>query len=281
MMGYDLERVVTEMWKRPEVQAYVGRCRALGVGDAPTHNFVGFNLTRDRILTAKVNHHHFRRLDGRILDGLVPVRTVFDTVYPKWEPNQVRSSRETGAAFVIKVAPSGLPTYQFHFRFPFQVADFQRLGLAPHAIDLSNYTLNPGISFEYTGTEALRKLYYYLNRPEEKAIIADQFGEPWCQRADMLEYTQTDKARKVILWMYESPSCEEYFSQVNWPLLSELIQYMRGFGCEPAFPGIYEGGQIRAVYFFKFPVPNQSPWTLPENLQIRTWDAIPALNPQR
>lgn len=280
-MGYDLERVVMGMWQRPELQDYVRRCRALDSGDGPVNNFVGFNLTKDRILTAKVNHHHFKRLDDRTLDGLVPVRTVFDTVYPKWQPNTIRSSKETGAAFVIKVAPTGPPTYQFHFRFPFQAEDFQRLGLAPHTIDLSNYSLNPGISFEYTGSEVLRKLYYYLNRPEEKDIIAKQFDEPWCRRADMLEYTQTDKARKVILWMYESAACQEYFSQVDWPLLSELIAYMRGFGCEPTFPGIYEGGQVRAVYFFKFPVADPSPWArLPENLQIRTWDAIPALNPQ-
>ena len=124
---------------------------------------------------------------------------------------------------MIKVAQNGPPTYQFHFRFPFQTGDFQYLGLAPHSIDLSNYSLNPGISFEYTGSEVLRKLYYYLNRPEEKDIIAKQFSEPWCRRADMLEYTQTDKARKVILWMYESATCQEYFSQLDWPLLSELI----------------------------------------------------------
>ena len=107
---------VQRLWARPEVQHYVDLTAALDCGDAPMHNFVGFNLTRDRILNAKVNHHHFRRLDAAQLATLVPVRDVFDRVYTKWQPNMVRSTKETGSAFVIKVKATGPPTYQFHFR---------------------------------------------------------------------------------------------------------------------------------------------------------------------
>lgn len=272
---------VQRLWARPEVQHYVDLTAALDCGEAPMHNFVGFNLTRDRILNAKVNHHHFRRLDAAQLATLVPVRDVFDRVYPKWQPNMVRSTKETGSAFVIKVKETGPPTYQFHFRYPFAAEDFAELGVAPHQIDLTNYSLNPGISFEYTGAEVLRKLYYYLNRPEEKAIVARQFGEPWCERADMLEYTQTDHARKVILWLLETEDCLAYFKQLGWPLMNELIDYMATFGCVPTFPGVYEGGDIRAVYFFRFPHPVANPWAQPENHQIRTLDWLPALSRRR
>jgi hypothetical protein len=268
---------VQRLWARPEVQAHVDAINALDSGDSPMHNFVGFNLTRDHLLNAKVNHHHFRRLDDATLDRLVPVREVFDRVYPKWQPNEVRSSRETGSAFVVKVKASGPATYQFHFRFPFQRDDFETLGIAPHELDLTNYSLNPGISYEYTGDEVLRKLYYYLNRPEEKAVVARQFGEPWCERADMLEYTQTDKARKVILWMFDSDECAAYLRGLNWPLMDELIEYMATFGCVPTFPGVYEGGDIRAVYFFRFPLQVADAWSQPENHQIRTLDSIPLL----
>jgi hypothetical protein len=275
-LGHVAQRV-NRLWARPEVQRYVDLTNALDSADAPMHNFVGFNLTRDRIVNAKVNHHHFRRLDDTQLAPLVPVRDVFDQVYPKWQPNMVRSTKETGSAFVIKVTESGPPTYQFHFRFPFQAGDFASLGVAPHQIDLTNYSLNPGISFEYTGSQVLRKLYYYLNRPEEKAIVARQFDEPWAERADMLEYTQTDKARKVILWILETADCEAYFRQLNWPLMNELIDFMATFGCTPTFPGVYEGGEVRAVYFFRYPLNVPNPWAQPENLQIRTLDSIPAL----
>lgn len=272
-----VDRCVQAIWARPEVQQYVDRLAMLDCGTSPMHNFVGFNLTRDRILNGKVNHHHFRRLTAAQIEPLVPVRTVFDRYYPKWQPNEVRSTRETGSAFVIKAKDSGAPTYQFHFRFPFGAEDFADLGVAPHEIDLTNYSLNPGISFEYTGSEVLRKLYYYINRPEEKAAIARQFGEPWCERADLLEYTQTDKARKVILWMLEPDDCIAYLKQVGWPLMDDLVDYMATFGCVPSFPGVYEGGEIRAVYFFRFPLPVPNPWAQPENHQIRTFDWLPAL----
>ena len=61
-LTYVAERV-GRLWARPEVQRYIDLTSALNCGDAPMHNFVGFNLTRDRILNAKVNHHHFRRID--------------------------------------------------------------------------------------------------------------------------------------------------------------------------------------------------------------------------
>lgn len=269
---------VGELWARPEVATYTRRLLALDPGDAPMQSFVGFNMTPDRILTAKVNHHHFVRLPENELRGLVPVRSVFDRYYPKWQPDQPRSRKETGSAFVVKVAPGSPATYQFHFRFPFQEEDFAELGLASHEIDFRRYTLNPGISFEHTGEEVLRKLYYYLEDPGEKAIIARQFGEPWAQEAAMLEYTQTDKARKVILWNFFVDQTRAYIRNVGWPILDELVEFMDGFGCSPMFPGIYEGGGVRAIYFFRFPVASDDPWSLEENHQIRTLEHLPLLS---
>ena len=270
---------VRALWRRPEVQGYVDALAALDSGDAPMQSFVGFNVTRDRLLNAKVNHHHFRRLDDATLAPLVPVRTVFDRFYPKWAPTDERTLRSTGAAFVIKVKASGPPTYQFHFRFPFGAEDFAELGVAEQEFDLTNYKSWPGISFEYTGDEVLRKLYYYVGRPEEKDVIARQFGEPACREAKLLEYTQTDRARKVILWFMDPGKDAAYVRSLNWPILDELVELMAGFGCIPMFPGVYEGGETRALYFFRGGSEPTNPawWDLPENRQIRTFDSIPEL----
>ena len=271
------ERVV-ELWSRPGMREHAHRTQQLDCKGMPMHNFVGFNLTRDRIISAKVNHHHYCRLDEPTLDSLVPHRSVFDRFYPKWQGQAVRSLNETGSAYVLKATDAPENTFQFHFRFRFAREDFEALGVADHDIDLTDYSLNPGISFEYTGVDVLKKLYYYLDRPDEKAVVAKQFDEPWCNRADMLEYTQTDNARKVILWLLDQYETIEYFQQLDWPLLNDLIEYMSQYGCVPMFPGIYEGGDIRAVYFFHFPFPDARPFAHPANREINTLGRIPCFS---
>ena len=270
-MSQSIAAQVLDLWARPEVQQYADRLAALDSGTSPCHSFVGFNVTRSELLTAKVNHHHFRRLTPGQLDELVPVRDVFDRYYPRWEPTEERSRQHTGSAFVIKVGAKAEPTYQFHFRFAFGPPDFADLGLAGHELDLTDYTLYPGISFEYSGTDVLRKLYYYLQQPHEKRVIARQFGEPWAEEAQMLEYTQTDRARKVIFWNFNALATRDYVRKLNWPTLNSLVDFMDDFGCTPMCPGVYEGGDLRALYFFKFADPSEpDPWSQPENQQIYT-----------
>ena len=77
------ERVV-ELWSRPGMREHAHRTQQLDCKGMPMHNFVGFNLTRDRIISAKVNHHHYCRLDETTLDSLVPHRSMFYRFYPKW-----------------------------------------------------------------------------------------------------------------------------------------------------------------------------------------------------
>lgn len=270
-MSQSIAAQVLDLWARPEVQQYADRLAALDSGTSPCHSFVGFNVTRSELLTAKVNHHHFRWLTPGQLDDLVPVRDVFDRYYPRWEPTEERSRQHTGSAFVIKVGTKAEPTYQFHFRFAFGPPDFADLGLAAHELDLTDYTLYPGISFEYSGTDVLRKLYYYLQQPHEKRVIARQFGEPWAEEAQMLEYTQTDRARKVIFWNFNALATRDYVRKLNWPTLNSLVDFMDDFGCTPMCPGVYEGGDLRALYFFKFADPSEpDPWSQPENRQIYT-----------
>jgi hypothetical protein len=269
--GVSIVEQVRELWARPEVQRYVDALARLDVGTSPVQSFVGFNVTRSELLTAKVNHHHFRRLDDAQLDRLVPVRQVFDRYYPRWEPTEQRSRQHTGSAFVIKVGPRIDATYQFHFRFAFGPADFADLGVAPHELDLTDYSLLPGISFEYAGPDVLRKLYYYLERPHEKQAIARDFGEPWAEEAQMLEYTQTDRARKVIFWNFDAEATRTYVRSLNWPTLDSLVDFMDDLGCTPMFPGVYEGGEVRAIYFFRFAdASDRDPWSRDENRQIYT-----------
>ena len=268
-----LPELVRSLWALDAVQSYAEKQAELarGAGDRPMQSFVGFNVTRSELLTAKVNHHHFHRLDDARLDELVPVRTVFDRYYPRWEPTTERSRQHTGSAFVIKVGPNLDPTYQFHFRFAFQPSDFEALGVAPHELDLTDYTLFPGLSFEYSGHDVLRKLYYYLERPHERQVIAHDFGEPWAEEAQMLEYTQTDRARKVIFWNFSPESTRAYLRRLNWPTLNTLVDFMADLGCTPMFPGVYEGGEVRAIYFFRFADPSDpDPWSRAENRQIHT-----------
>lgn len=81
----------------------------------------------------------------------------------------------------------------------------------------------------------------------------------------------------MILWNFFEDQTRAYIRSVGWPILDELVDFMDGFGCSPMFPGIYEGGGIRAIYFFRFPVASHDPWSLEENHQIRTLEHLPLL----
>ena len=61
----------------------------------------------------------------------------------------------------------------------------------------------------------------------------------------------------------------DYVRRLNWPTLNSLVDFMDDFGCTPMCPGVYEGGDLRALYFFKFADPSEvGPCSQPEHRQI-------------
>lgn len=244
--------------------------RNISPGEYPYQNYIGFNLTEDRIINCKIYTSYFRRLNHHEIDKFLPTTDSFWNYYSQWEPSHFRNASQTGCSFAVKVSTNQEPIYQFHYRIPITEKLLDNLGIYKNEMNLSKGSLNYGHSLEYQGKNILNKRYFYLYKTEEKRIIARKFIEPACFDAYLLEYTKTDINEKVILWFDNLKYCYQYFHNVGWELLDGLINWMDSLGCVPMFPGLYANGKIRAIYFFKFPHLCNFPFADIRNFQVDT-----------
>jgi hypothetical protein len=231
-----------------EVREFIARALDIPAGkNYPSHNYFAFNFRDDELVNAKIYFSFFRRLNDQEVSTVLPVMSDFKKYYPLWQHEPARHINHTGCAFAIKVGADFIPTYQFHFRFPWN----QKLVLPKlvtlGAEDMSSYH---GISFEYKKQEQTEKRYYYLRNSPACLQVLKRFEEPF--RDQLIEYTETDKISKIIHWFETVSQSRQYFRDYAGPRMNQLIDDMKEkYGCVALYPGVYQDKRTRSVYFFR------------------------------
>tara|TARA_B100001250_G_scaffold353778_1_gene327268 strand:+ start:961 stop:1854 length:894 start_codon:yes stop_codon:yes gene_type:complete len=267
--------LIPELLSSEPMRNFYDNVRLTDPGDYPFETYLGINFTRDKIINCKAYAGYWRRLRSPEIARFLTQRRGFNSHYHEWTPSRRRNLELTGCTFALKMQPEKPPMEYFHYRVPLQHMHSEKIS-PDGELKPENSSLNYGFSQEFRlKEEGLSKHYFYFMRDRERRIISERFKDPGIFDAPFLEYTQTEKYEKVIMWFISDiQKGYQYLKSLNWPMVDAIVDWMAQFGCVPVFPGVYHNGDIRSILFFRFPVLSNAPMDDERNKQIHTLESF-------
>jgi hypothetical protein len=257
----------------PKVVETYNNFNALVSADFPAMNYIGINFDKTGVCSLKFYFAFYQRLTKEEVLKFIPHTADFDKYYHLWDASKKKSLGHTGCTFEIKFKGNLEPVLGFHFRLKPIKESYDLIGYPQHLpVAVGTLGTRPGINYEYSKDDVLRKKYYYLVQEDHKSYIAERFNKPFANNVQFAEYTESDLFSKVNLWRFDYS--EENMNRPNYFRDSEqeMIDFFkRKYGLVNISEGYYENDEVKATYFFNtFETETFSKFDDPRNFQIDT-----------
>jgi hypothetical protein len=218
----------------------------------PYFNYFGINFNSTGISSVKFYFHIFNKLTKEQVELFLPKTSDFFKYYHLHEHSENCSSDHSGVAFELKFKDDKLtPTYGFHFRLKPVKESYDILGY-PKSLpfDVTNLQTRPGVNFEYTNDNLLKKRYYYLEESSQKSFLAKKYGFNFLNDAAFVEHVESEQFSKFNVWgdyVFDHISKLSLFSKNEDQIIAALCNR---YGLKKNGFGYYNAKNIRSVYLF-------------------------------
>jgi hypothetical protein len=238
----------------------------------PYLNYFGINFDSNGISSFKFYFPFFRRLKKEEIELFLPHSSDFMRYYDLWDESDFRSLEHSGCTFEVKFKPDMVPIFGFHFRLRPTNEAYDLIGL-PKLLpfEINNLKTRPGINYEYSTDQVLRKKYYYFDSIEHKNYFASRFKNSFISKANLIEYTESNDFSKINVWRFDHTPENLNRPNVHSVYANQIFDYLNdNYNLMNLSDGYYENESIRASYFFNVIHSSQAPYDDPENYNIDT-----------
>lgn len=242
--------------------------------DYPYLNYFGINFDKEGICSFKIYFHFFHKMKEKEVNLFLPKTEDFFNYYHLHDSSKTKNVEHSGCAMEIKFKGEKEPVIGFHYRLrPTQEA-YDLIGFPKQIpFNMLEVGTRPGINYEYSyDGSALRKKYYYFYEQTHKKYFAERFNNPFLEKVNLIEYTESDLFAKLNAWRFDFT--DENMNRPN-PFNNEaqkIINYLKdNYGLVNISDGYYENKPIRASYYFNLlKQDTNSPFEIEENRNIDT-----------
>lgn len=269
----DIEKEINKYIYHPKVIDIYTKYKSLDKGgNRPELCYFGINFKNDKICSFKFYFAFFRKLTDPEILLFLPHVNDFNKYYHLWEASENRSLEHSGCTFEVKFKENLDPVLGFHYRLKPGKEAYELIGY-PNQLPFSVLDLQtrPGINYEYSAEETLRKKYYYFDSDQHKKYIAERFKVPFAEKAAIIEYTESDNFAKVNVCRFdyskENMNRPNAFGSYPQAVMSFI---RKKYGLINLSDGYYENSEIRASYFFNTDNSSDTPFDDPKNYHIDT-----------
>jgi len=219
----------------------------------PNMNYFGINFKDNSIVSFKVYFHFFHPLTKEEVSNFTNNISEFFEFYAFHKPSKVRDRRNTGVAFSIKFRENKI--YKgFHYRLENSKKAYELVGkpkLIPENIFDKDF--GPGVNYEFSNDNEVFKKYYYFNKSDALSFFANQFNNVDINKAELLEYTESESFSKLISWRFDNrfknTKKNNFFSELAQDLINQINEKFELVNLSEAE---YKNENIKATYFFYF-----------------------------
>jgi hypothetical protein len=238
----------------------------------PYLNYFGMNFDSEGISSFKFYFPFFRRLKKEEIELFIPHSEDFMRYYHLWDESDFRSLEHSGCTFEVKFNRHLTPILGFHFRLRPTSEAYKLIGL-PQLLPfkINDLTTRPGINYEYSQGQVLRKKYYYFDSSDHKIYFANRFNNPFISRVNTIEYTESNDFSKINAWRFDHTPENINRPNVHSDYANQLFDYLnKKYNLINLSDGYYENQSIRASYFFNVINSSPSPFDDEVNYNIDT-----------
>ena len=238
----------------------------------PHLNYFGINFDKNGIASFKFYFAFFKKLELHEIKQFLPITFDFLKYYHLWEESNYKSIEHSGCTFEVKFKPDMTPIYGFHYRLPPTKESYDLIGY-PKLLPFNVLDLNtrPGINYEYCNDTVLRKQYYYLDSLEHKKYFAQRFNNPFINKLNLIEYTESDLFSKINGWRIDHTPENLKRPNVHTDYANEIFSSLyKDYNLINISDGYYENNETRASYFFNIKHTSEAPYDDSENFHVDT-----------
>jgi hypothetical protein len=223
----------------------------------PVLNYFGINYTPEKILNVKFYVAFFHRLAPREISLMLPDPSDLYEYYDHWQESDLITTNHSGCSFALKISSDSTITNYFHLRLKGRKIGEPYFGTPANIrLSLNELFQYAGVSFEYRGSERVKRLYFYLSDPFNMSRVIQRCGDPYFVQTGTLpgfiEYTEADGWCKLIHGIGNKNQLDAYlkFYSSN-EILAEIQTFALSRGLMCVSPGKYEGQEVRSVYLIE------------------------------